>query len=131
EILPPDVRQRVIDELLVLREEFPKLAMPKEALRAFLKPPSDPEHCIFARTTTTITANLKHRVAPCQFGGDPDCSQCGCMATAGLEAVGQDKPPGGVRAGTIYEASLKFGAMVQKLRPMPYMKFSEKQLIES
>ena len=25
---PPDVRRQVIEELLVLREEFPKLAMP-------------------------------------------------------------------------------------------------------
>jgi MoaA/NifB/PqqE/SkfB family radical SAM enzyme len=130
EILTPEIRKRVIEELLVLREEFPKLAVPKEALQAFLKPPSDPEHCIFARTTTTITANLKHRVTPCQFGGDPDCSQCGCMATAGLEAVGQYRLPGGIRAGTIYEASIKFGEVVRKLRPMPYMKFSEKQLIE-
>jgi len=120
EILPPDVRRRVVDELVVLREEFPKLAMPKEALKAFLKPPSDPEHCIFARSTTTITANLQHRVTPCQFGGTPDCSQCGCMATAGLEAVGEWRSPVGIRAGTIYEASLRFGSLVSRIRPMPH-----------
>jgi hypothetical protein len=124
EILPPDVRRRVIEELLELRQEFPKLAMPKEALKAFLTPPSDPSHCIFARTTTTITADLKHRVTPCQFGGTPDCSQCGCMATAGLEAVGAHKLPLGIRAGTIYEASIKFGALMSRIRPMPHMKAS-------
>ena len=29
EILPPDIRRQVIEELIVLREEFPKLAMPQ------------------------------------------------------------------------------------------------------
>jgi MoaA/NifB/PqqE/SkfB family radical SAM enzyme len=128
EILPQDNRRRVIDELLVLRDEFPKLAMPTAALRAFLTPPADPSHCIFARTTTTITANLKHRVTPCQFGGTPDCSQCGCMATAGLEALGAHRLPGGLRAGSIYEASIKVGSLMRSIRPLPHDKFAEKQL---
>ena len=125
EILPRDVRRRVIEELLLLREEFPKVEAPREALRAFLKPPSDPEHCIFARSTTTITADLRHRVTPCQFGGTPDCSQCGCMATAGLEAVAEWRSPVGIRAGTIYEASLRFGAAVSRIRPMPHARYDK------
>jgi MoaA/NifB/PqqE/SkfB family radical SAM enzyme len=128
EILPPDVRRSVIEELLVLREEFPKLATPIAALKAFLTPPSDPDHCTFARTTTTITANLKQRVTPCQFGGTPDCSQCGCMATAGLEAVRAHKLPGGIGIGTIYDASIKFGALVSRFRPMPHTKFTDERL---
>lgn len=124
EILPPDTRRRVVEELIELRKEFPKLAMPKEALKAFLTPPSDPTHCIFARTTTTITADLKHRITPCQFGGTPDCSQCGCAATAGFEAVGAYRLPGGIRAGTIYEASIKFGSLMSRLRTMPHQKVS-------
>jgi len=32
EILPPDVRRRVVEELLTLREEFPKLAMPSASI---------------------------------------------------------------------------------------------------
>ena len=129
EILVGDLRRRVIDELVELRKEFPKLAVPTEALKAFLRPPSDPEHCIFARTTTTITANLKHRVTPCQFGGNPDCSQCGCMATAGLEAVGAYVLPGGIRAGAIYEASLKFGALMGRIRPLPHTRWTEKEAV--
>jgi hypothetical protein len=129
EILPPDVRRRVIEELLILRDEFPKLAMPGAALKAFLTPPSDPQHCIFARTTTTITANLRHRVTPCQFGGTPDCSQCGCMATAGLEAVGAHRLPMGIRAGVIYEASLKVGSLVNKIRPLPHTKYGKEALV--
>src|SRR5438128_5865250 len=34
------------------------------------------------------TADLKGRIDPCQFSGTPDCSQCGCIASAGLKAVG-------------------------------------------
>ena len=129
EILPPETRRRVIDELVALREEFPKLAVPKEALKAFLTPPSDPDHCIFARTTTTITANLKHRVTPCQFGGTPDCSQCGCMATAGLEAVGAYRLPIGIRAGSIYEASQRIGSLMSKIRPLPHSKYAKEALL--
>ena len=119
EILPWDARRRVVEELLSIREEFPKfaMAMPPTVLRAYLNPPSDPNHCVFARSTTTITANLRQRVMPCQFGGNPDCSQCGCIATAGMEAVAGYRLPGGIRAGSIFEASLKIGAMVNRLRP--------------
>ena len=117
EILPWDVRRRVVEELLVLREEFPKLAVPQKALKAYLNPPSDPSRCIFARTTTTITADLRQHVTPCQFGGNPDCSQCGCVATAGLEAVAAYRLPGiGIRAGSICEASLRVGSLMKRLR---------------
>jgi sulfatase maturation enzyme AslB (radical SAM superfamily) len=118
EIVPWDARHRVIDELLVLRREFPKLAMPERVLEAYRKPPADPSHCVFARTTTTITANLRQRVTPCQFGGNPDCSQCGCVATAGMEALaGYRIPYIGIRAGAVCEASLKIGAVVNRFRP--------------
>jgi sulfatase maturation enzyme AslB (radical SAM superfamily) len=117
EILPQDARRRVVEELIILRKEFPKLAMPERVLKAYLAPPSDPSRCIFARTTTTITANLQQRVMPCQFGGNPDCSQCGCIATAGLEAVASYKLPIGIRAGTICEVSLKVGTFLNRFRP--------------
>lgn len=129
EILAGDLRRQVIEELIELRTEFPKLAMPTAALRAFLKPPKDPAHCIFARSTTTITANLKHRVTPCQFGGNPDCSQCGCVATAGLEAVGAHVLPGGIRAGAIYEASIKFGSLMSRVRPLPHTRWTQKEVL--
>jgi sulfatase maturation enzyme AslB (radical SAM superfamily) len=117
EIIPWDARRRVIEELLALRLEFPKLAMPAAVLKAYLKPPADPAHCVFARSTTTITANLQQVVKPCQFGGNPDCSQCGCIATAGLEAVAGYRLPLGIRAGSIFEASLKIGTVVNRFRP--------------
>jgi hypothetical protein len=116
EILPPEVRRQVIRELAELRGFYPKLAMNKDMFDGFSNPPSSPNECIFARTTTTITADLKTRVEPCQFGGNPDCSQCGCIASAGLNAIGRYKLPGGVRVGSIYNASFKVGNVVAALR---------------
>jgi len=120
EILPRDRRLQVINELIELREKFPKLAMPPGVLKALADPPSDPASCIFAKTTSTVTADLSSRVTPCQFGGTPDCTQCGCMASAGLKAVGDFRLPiVGIKAGTIYNASLGVGAMVARMRKLP------------
>jgi MoaA/NifB/PqqE/SkfB family radical SAM enzyme len=116
EILPPENRRRVIAELAELSKLYPRLAMPKQVLQGYIEPPSSPDRCIFARTTTTITADLRHRVTPCQFGGTPDCSQCGCMASAGLKAVGDYRLPTGLKAASIYEASLKVGSLVSRMR---------------
>ena len=116
EILPHETRLEVIRELLELRRIYPKLDMPKPLLRAYAQPPSDPEHCLFARTTTTVTANLNTRITPCQFGGTPDCSQCGCMASAGFEAIGRHKLPLGIPVSALYEVSLKVGSVMARMR---------------
>jgi sulfatase maturation enzyme AslB (radical SAM superfamily) len=116
EILPPANRIRVVRELLELRTLYPKLAMTKETLEGFLNPPSDPGECIFASTTKTITADLKTQVSPCQFGGNPDCSQCGCIASAGLNSIGRARLPGGIRVGWLYEQSAQVGAVVSAMR---------------
>ena len=114
EILPRETRLQVLGELLELRREFPKLAMEKGLIEAYGNPPLKPSDCIFARTTTTVTANLQTRIEPCQFGGNPDCSQCGCIASAAFHAIGQHRLPMGLRISAIYDASLKFGNMVAK-----------------
>jgi len=116
EILAPALRRQVIRELFELRNVYPKLAMTKGMLETFAEPPSKPEECIFAKTTRTITADLKTRVGPCQFGGNPDCSQCGCIASAGLNSIGRHKLPGGIRLGWIYETSVKLGHVVAAVR---------------
>ena len=116
EILPKPLRARVISELNGLRATHPKLSMTKGMIETYAEPPSSPDHCLFARTTRTVTADLKTRVNPCQFGGNPDCSQCGCIASAGLNAIGRHQLPGGVRIGWIYDASHKVGNMVAAMR---------------
>jgi sulfatase maturation enzyme AslB (radical SAM superfamily) len=116
EILPPAIRARVLAELKDLRASYPKLAMPKAMIETYAHPPSNPDECIFARTTHTVTADLQTKVSPCQFGGKPDCSQCGCIASAGLNAIGHHRFPGGLRVGWIFEQSFKIGHMVASIR---------------
>jgi len=116
EILPLESRRQVIHELKELRGIFPKLSMSNGTIDGYAEPPASPDHCIFARTTRTITADLKTRVGPCQFGGNPDCSQCGCIASAGLNSIGKYKLPGGIPIGWIYETSLRVGNVVAAVR---------------
>ena len=117
ERLLPEDRRRVVAEIDGLRGRLPKLRdMRKSVLEAYLAPPENPEACIFAQTTACLSSDLKKRITPCQFGGNPDCSQCGCMASAGLDAVGRYKLPIGVKAGQLFWMSLKVGNGMRKLR---------------
>ena len=72
----------------VAAAKYRKLAMPEGLVKKYANPPQSPDECVFAQTTTCISADFEHRITPCQFGGTPDCSQCGCIASAGLAAVG-------------------------------------------
>ncbi|MGH9386480.1 MAG: radical SAM protein [Vicinamibacterales bacterium] len=109
-------RKRVVDELRVLRTRFGKLQMPNGLLDAYLVPPASPEECIFAQTTDCISADLTTRITPCQFGGTPDCASCGCIASAGLAAVGRHRLPGGLPVEAIYWGSRRVGKVVSRLR---------------
>lgn len=114
EILTPAQRRLVVDEMMDLRLRYPKLDMAHGLLKQFLKPPSSPSECIFAQTTETISADLKTRITPCQFGGEPDCSQCGCIASMGLAAVADHKLGGFIPVGGIFRASTRIGAKIAK-----------------
>ncbi len=86
EMLQPHERQQAIADMLALRKEFPKLDMPEGMIRQFATPPHSPTDCVFALTTQTLSADLKTKIVPCQFGGNPDCGSCGCVASMGLAA---------------------------------------------
>ncbi|HZY74538.1 MAG TPA: radical SAM protein [Edaphobacter sp.] len=116
EILTPEVRSAVITELIRLRPLYPILDMHESCLNEFYHPPRSPEECIFARTTHTISADLKTAITPCQFGGKPDCSQCGCIASMGLAAIGHHKVAGSLTAGRIFMISDRVGTAVRRLR---------------
>ncbi len=109
EILEPGERHRAIAEMLELRREFPKLDMPEGLIRQFAKPPHSPANCIFAQTTQTLSADLETKIVPCQFGGNPDCASCGCMASMGLAAIGGYKLAGFIPVSAIFKASLRIG----------------------
>jgi MoaA/NifB/PqqE/SkfB family radical SAM enzyme len=115
EILTAETRAKVIEELEELSRRFPKLDLPEQVISGYRQPPASPEECIFARTTLNLTANLENKVVPCQFGGAPDCSQCGCMASAGLAAVGDYRLFGAVPLRKIFFLSDNIGKTVRKV----------------
>jgi sulfatase maturation enzyme AslB (radical SAM superfamily) len=116
ERLTLDDRRQVVEDLLALRGRFSKLTMPKGLIQAFIQPPHTPVECVFAKTTACLSADFKRPITPCQFGGAPDCENCGCIASAGLAAVARHKLPGGLRVGTIFDASFRVGTAVRRLR---------------
>lgn len=116
EILSPQQRAAVITELKNLLPRFPKLDMPGSVLSELENPPASPEQCIFARTTRIISADLQTRVTPCQFGGNPDCSQCGCIASMALAAVGHYRVVGKLTAGELFFLSDRIGRSWTRLR---------------
>jgi MoaA/NifB/PqqE/SkfB family radical SAM enzyme len=118
ERLRPADRERVIADLLALRLRYPKLKMPQSLIEAYAEPPRSPDECVFARTTTTISADLTTKITPCQFGGAPDCENCGCLASAGLAAVARHQILGFIPIGPIFNSSLKVGERMRRLRPI-------------
>ena len=119
EMLLPAERERAIADMLRLRKQFPKLDMPEGMLRQFATPPQKPDECIFALTTQTLSADLKTKIVPCQFGGNPDCSSCGCIASMGLAAVAAHKLGGVIPVGAIFRASIKIGRARRKRSASP------------
>jgi len=117
EMLEPQERERAIADMLALRQQFPKLDMPEGMIRQFATPPASPKDCVFALTTQTLSADLKTKIVPCQFGGDPDCSSCGCVASMGLAAVAAHRLGGVIPVGAIFKASIKIGRALAKPEP--------------
>ena len=119
EMLTREERARAIGEMLDLRTRFPKLDMPDGLIRQFATPPNSPEECAFAKTTEVLSADLQTKVIPCQYGGKPDCSSCGCVASMGLAAIAAHKLGGIVPVGAIFRASIKIGEIRSKMHAEP------------
>jgi MoaA/NifB/PqqE/SkfB family radical SAM enzyme len=116
EMLTAQDRRAVIADLMRLRVTYPKLALPKRLLEMYASPPQSPGDCVFARTTLNISADLETRITPCQFGGTPDCAGCGCMASAGLAAVGSHQLFGIIPVSALLNTSLAIGNRVKRWR---------------
>lgn len=116
ERLRPADRVQAINDLRALRLRYPKLSLNDETLAVYEQPPQSPDECIFARVTTSISADLTTKITPCQFGGAPDCRNCGCLASAGLGAVGRYNLLGVVPIGSIFNRSLQIGTRVRRFR---------------
>jgi len=111
EILTPRERTQVIADLLELRKEFRKLEMPESLIRQFSTPPRRPQDCVFALTTKVLSADLETKVTPCQYGGNPDCSSCGCMASMGMAAVAAHKIGGVFPIKPLFWGSIRIGQL--------------------
>jgi sulfatase maturation enzyme AslB (radical SAM superfamily) len=112
EILTPAERKKAVADMLSLRERYPKLDMHPKMIAEYLTPPDSPENCVFSMTTKTISADLTTLITPCQFGGDPDCASCGCIASAGLKAIADHKLGGLVPISAIFKTSIAIGRLV-------------------
>ncbi len=66
-------RERIARELPELRKTYRKLLLPEGMARAFVKPPKNPEDCLFSKMSLNFSADLRTQVEPCVFGGTPDC----------------------------------------------------------
>jgi len=111
ERLGPEDRDRVVEALGRISAGFPKVHMPKPVLDGYREPPAQPGECIFAQTTTCVSADLTTRVTPCQFGGRPVCSECGCMASAALASIGKIRLAGLIPVSQIFRLSRKLGEL--------------------
>jgi sulfatase maturation enzyme AslB (radical SAM superfamily) len=105
ERLRPEDRARVVEEIMI-----------PSVVQGYLRPPQNPDECIFAKTTACLSSDLEKAILPCQYGGNPDCTQCGCMASVGLEALGHYKLGGVVPLKTIFKGSLAVGRAARALR---------------
>ncbi len=115
ERLSADDRRAVVADIRKIRGEFPKVDASEPILSGFLDPPSSPEDCIFAQTTACFSADLRTRVEPCQFGGTPVCAECGCIASAGLAAIGRYKIAGLLPVSSIFTLSRKIGTIGRRM----------------
>ena len=109
-------RESVAFELPRLRRTYSKLLLPEGMARAFVHPPKNPDECLFAKMSMNFSADLQTHVEPCVFGGNPDCSQCGCSISSALHWVRDVKIAGPLRVGHMVGSSLAVGSVVRKLR---------------
>ena len=116
EILDPEERAAAIADMTQLRERYPKLDMPQAVIRQFASPPQSPQDCVFALTTQTLSADLRTKITPCQFGGNPDCASCGCIASMGLASIASHRLGGILSVGAIFKSSIKIGQNRAKFR---------------
>jgi organic radical activating enzyme len=116
ERLLPAERREVLQELARLRHAYPKVYLSDPVLDGLLHPPRRPEDCIFAKVTACVSADLASEIVPCQLGGNPVCSECGCIAAAGLAAIGRFRIAGLLPVSRIFDISARVGRHVEQHR---------------
>ncbi len=116
EMLTPENRSALAAQLPPLAKLYKKLLFNEGLAKAFLKPPANPNDCVFAKLSANYSADLETRVEPCVFGGTPDCSQCGCAISTGLHWVRGVKMAGPLKVNHFITSSVKIGRVMNRLR---------------
>ncbi|MGB8542323.1 MAG: radical SAM protein [Candidatus Acidiferrales bacterium] len=116
EMLTRENRETLGRELPALSVKYPKLLMNEGIARTFLAPPANPDECLFAKMSANYSADFKSRVEPCVFGGNPDCSQCGCAISSGLHWIRGVKVVGPLKVRHFVGSSIGVGLAMNKLR---------------
>lgn len=128
ERLSADQREQVAHELARLRKTYPKLLTPEGYAQALLHPPESPRACTFSRLSRNYSADLRTHVEPCVFGGNPDCANCGCSASAASHWLSNLRIAGPLRAGHLLRGSMRIGSVVARLRRLTSPAWRERQL---
>ena len=127
ERLSQEQREYLARELPLLRQRFPKLLTSEGYAEALLHPPASPKECTFSRLSKNYSADLRTHVEPCVFGGDPDCSQCGCSASAASHWISEKNIVGQLKVKHVMRASMSVGSAVARLLPMPSPAWRERE----
>ena len=115
EMLSTEDRARLSEAIPKLAQKYPKVLATPGMAQAFVHPPAAPSECAFARVSASYTADLCTRIEPCVFGGDPDCSQCGCAISSALHWI-TGAQLGPLRARHLLDASLGIGAAANRTK---------------
>ncbi len=116
ELLSPAQRAWLASELPRLRALYPRLLTPMGYGQALLHPPAKPRDCTFSRLSKNYSADLRTRVEPCVLGGDPDCSQCGCSASAAAHWISEIRVAGPLKAKHLLHGSMHVGNVAARLQ---------------
>ncbi len=116
EKLTPEDRLTLAAELPRLAKLYPKFLMNEGVAGAIVRPPSDPGDCVFSKMSANYSADLRTRVEPCVFGGNPDCSQCGCAISSGLHWIRGVKFAGPLKVDHFIQSSIRIGLLVNRLK---------------
>lgn len=116
ERLDPKDRAALARQLPCLAKQYAKLLFTQGVADAVLRPPRNPGECVFAKMSANYSADLRSRVEPCVFGGNPDCSQCGCAISSGLHWI-QGINVGPIKVRHFISSSIGVGRLMNRLRP--------------
>jgi len=128
ERLSHEQREFIAKELPRLRAHFPRLLVGRGYAQALLHPPASPKHCTFSRLSKNYSADLRTHVEPCVFGGNPDCSQCGCSASAAAHWISEIRLAGPLKAKHLLRGSMAIGSAVARMQHVARPSWRERGL---